>query len=65
MTTMTSINATKDMLADMIPFKRLPEDQMRKVTQLKDILDKLLAIDPAKRAPINQLLTHPFITEKI
>ncbi|GFN95331.1 serine/threonine-protein kinase prp4 homolog [Plakobranchus ocellatus] len=64
-TTITSINATKDMLADMIPFKRLPEDQLRKVTQLKDLLDKLLALDPGKRAPINQLLTHPFITEKI
>ncbi|XP_059156068.1 serine/threonine-protein kinase PRP4 homolog isoform X2 [Physella acuta] len=64
-TVMSSINATKDMLADMVPFNRLPEDQLRKVTQLKDLLDKLLALDPSKRIPINQALSHPFITEKI
>lgn len=64
-TCITSINATKDMLADMVPYSRLPEDQLRKVTQLKDLLDKLLTLDPAKRIPINQALTHQFITEKI
>ncbi|CAG5125169.1 unnamed protein product, partial [Candidula unifasciata] len=64
-TCITSINATKDMLADMVPYSRLPEDQLRKVTQLKDLLDKLLTLDPSKRIPINQALTHPFITEKI
>lgn len=64
-TVMSSINATKDMLAEMVPYNRLPEDQLRKVTQLKDLLDKLLALDPSKRIPINQALAHPFITEKI
>lgn len=53
------------MLADMVPYSRLPEDQLRKVTQLKDLLDKLLTLDPSKRIPINPALTHPFITEKI
>ena len=62
---MTSINATKDMLADMVPFGRVPEDQLRKVTQLKDLLDKLLTLDPGKRLGNNAALTHPFITEKI
>uniref|UniRef100_A0A2C9JVU0 Serine/threonine-protein kinase PRP4 homolog n=1 Tax=Biomphalaria glabrata TaxID=6526 RepID=A0A2C9JVU0_BIOGL len=64
-TVMSSINATKDMLAEMVPYNRLPEDQLRKVTQLKDLLDKLLTLDPSKRIPINQALSHPFITEKI
>ncbi|XP_035827930.1 serine/threonine-protein kinase PRP4 homolog isoform X2 [Aplysia californica] len=64
-TVLTSINATKDMLADMVPFGRVPEDQLRKVTQLKDLLEKLLTVDPSKRLGNSQSLTHPFISEKI
>lgn len=49
----------------MIGFQRLPEDQMKKVMQLKDLLDKVLMLDASKRISINQALTHPFIQEKI
>ena len=38
---------------------------MRKVKQLRDLLDGVLMLDPAKRISIKAALTHPFITEKI
>uniref|UniRef100_A0A673I7F8 Serine/threonine-protein kinase PRP4 homolog n=1 Tax=Sinocyclocheilus rhinocerous TaxID=307959 RepID=A0A673I7F8_9TELE len=64
-TVMSTINPTKDLLADMIGGQRLPEDQRKKVMQLKDLLDGTLMLDPAKRMSINQALQHPFIQEKI
>ncbi|KAJ8277006.1 hypothetical protein GJAV_G00070360 [Gymnothorax javanicus] len=64
-TVMSTINPTKDLLADMVGFQRLPEDQRKKVNQLKDLLDQILMLDPAKRISINQALQHPFIQEKI
>ncbi|KAJ8279510.1 hypothetical protein COCON_G00065760 [Conger conger] len=64
-TVMSTINPTKDLLADMVGFQRLPEDQRKKVNQLKDLLDQILMLDPAKRISINQSLQHPFIQEKI
>lgn len=64
-TVMSTMNPTKDLLADMIGGQRLPEDQRKKVMQLKDLLDGTLMLDPAKRISINQALQHPFIQEKI
>uniref|UniRef100_A0A671RN79 Serine/threonine-protein kinase PRP4 homolog n=1 Tax=Sinocyclocheilus anshuiensis TaxID=1608454 RepID=A0A671RN79_9TELE len=64
-TVMSTINPTKDLLADMIGGQRLPEDQRKKVMQLKDLLDGILMLDPAKRISINQALQHPFIQEKM
>ncbi len=62
---MTTIHPSKDLLAEMIGYQRLPEDQMRKVTQLKDLLEKMLMLDPSKRISINAALTHPFIQERL
>ncbi|XP_068092929.1 serine/threonine-protein kinase PRP4 homolog [Hyperolius riggenbachi] len=64
-TIMSTINPTKDLLADLIGCQRLPEEQRKKVHQLKDLLDQILMLDPAKRISINQALQHPFIQEKI
>ncbi|XP_072547237.1 pre-mRNA processing factor 4Bb [Salminus brasiliensis] len=64
-TVMSTINPTKDLLADMIGGQRLPEEQRKKVMQLKDLIDGTLMLDPAKRISINQALQHPFIQEKI
>ncbi|XP_061569066.1 pre-mRNA processing factor 4Bb isoform X2 [Cololabis saira] len=64
-TVMSTINPTKDLLADMIGGQRLPEDQRKKVMQQKDLLEGTLMLDPAKRISINQALQHPFIQEKI
>ncbi|KAI1888899.1 hypothetical protein AGOR_G00173510 [Albula goreensis] len=64
-TVISTINPTKDLLTDMVGYQRLPEDQRKKVNQLKDLLDQILMLDPAKRISINQALQHPFIQEKI
>lgn len=64
-TVMSTINPTKDLLSDMVGGQRLPEDQRKKVMQLKDLIDGTLMLDPAKRITINQALQHPFIQEKI
>lgn len=64
-TVMSSINPTKDILNDMVGRQRLPEDQRKKVAQLKDLLDQILVLDPAKRISINQALQHPYIQERM
>jgi len=64
-TVLSTINPSKDLLAELVGYQRLQEDQLRKVTQLKDLLEKVLMLDPSKRITINQALTHPFIQEKI
>uniref|UniRef100_A0A8C1ZQ63 Serine/threonine-protein kinase PRP4 homolog n=1 Tax=Cyprinus carpio TaxID=7962 RepID=A0A8C1ZQ63_CYPCA len=64
-TVMSTINPTKDLSMDMVGRQALPEDQRKKVVQLKDLLDQILMLDPAKRITINQALQHPFIQERI
>ncbi|XP_043112719.1 serine/threonine-protein kinase PRP4 homolog [Puntigrus tetrazona] len=64
-TVMSTINPTKDLSVDMVGRQALPEDQRKKVFQLKDLLDQILMLDPAKRITINQALQHPFIQERI
>ncbi|KAI5104006.1 serine/threonine-protein kinase PRP4-like [Silurus meridionalis] len=64
-TVMSSINPTKDLLNDMVGRQRLPEDQRKKVIQLKDLMDQILVLDPAKRISINQALQHPYIQERM
>ncbi|KAK7159352.1 hypothetical protein R3I94_005625 [Phoxinus phoxinus] len=64
-TIMSTINPTKDLSIDMVGRQALPEDQRKKVFQLKDLLDQILMLDPAKRITINQALQHPFIQERI
>lgn len=62
---MPVIKPTRDLQAELIAQQNLPEDQVRKVTQLKDLLDKVFAPDPAKRISLNHALAHPFIQEKM
>ena len=35
------------------------------VLQLRDFLDKICVLDPAKRITLNQCLTHPFIQASV
>lgn len=62
---MTVVKQTRELLSELVGGQSLPPDQLKKVTQLKDLLEKALAIDPAKRISLNNALTHPFIQEKI
>lgn len=62
---MTVVKVSRDLQSELVAGQALPQDQLKKVTQLKDLLEKALAIDPAKRISLNNALTHPFIQEKI
>ncbi|ENN77103.1 hypothetical protein D910_10212, partial [Dendroctonus ponderosae] len=62
---MTVVKVNRDLQAELVAGQALPPDQLKKVTQLKDLLEKALAIDPAKRISLNNALTHPFIQDKI
>ena len=63
-TTITNL-ATRDMMDVLVGQQRLSEDMKRKIGQLKDLMDKIFMLDPAKRLSLNQCLQHPFIVEKI
>ncbi|KAL1131105.1 hypothetical protein AAG570_012342 [Ranatra chinensis] len=62
---MTTILPTRDLHTELVGNQHLPEDQARKVNQLKDLLERVLMLDSSKRIALNQALTHPFIQEKI
>lgn len=62
---MSIMKPTRDLQSELIAGQALPTDQLRKVTQLKDLLDKALTMDPMKRISLNNALTHPFIQDKI
>uniref|UniRef100_A0A2M4A674 Serine/threonine-protein kinase PRP4 homolog n=1 Tax=Anopheles triannulatus TaxID=58253 RepID=A0A2M4A674_9DIPT len=59
------IKATRDLQQELIAGQNLPDDQIRKVSQLRDLLDKMFALDPAKRISLNHALAHPFIQDKL
>jgi len=49
----------KDMLLGDLP---KPEgEEMKKLDQLRDFLDKALMLDPSKRLTVEQALSHPFL----
>ena len=60
-----TLPASKELLSGLTSGHRLPEDQLKKVNEMKDLLDKMMMLDPSKRININQCLTHPFITERV
>jgi serine/threonine-protein kinase PRP4 len=59
------IKPIRDLQQELIANQNLPEEQMRKVGQLKDLLDKVFSLDPSKRISLNHALAHPFIQDKI
>lgn len=62
---MSTINVTNEITESLLDTHKVEENLKRKVTQFKDLIDKLLILDPSKRLAINQALTHPFITERM
>lgn len=65
MVVMSTINANRELHSELVGNQRLPDDQAKKVNQLKDLLEKIITLDASKRIGISQALTHPFIVEKI
>lgn len=59
------VNPSRDIQSELVAGQALPPEQLKKVTQLKDLLERALAMDPAKRVTLNTALTHPFIQDKI
>ena len=62
---MNNIKPTRDLMSELRAEQNLPPEQLEKVRQLSDLLDKALIVDPTKRMAINQALQHPFIVDKI
>ena len=62
---MSTMNATKELTESLVDSHKVEDDLKRKVLQFKDLMDKLLLLDPSKRLAVNQALTHPFITERM
>jgi len=62
---MSVIKPVRDLQLELVSDQNLPDDQHRKVSQLRDLLEKIFALDPAKRISLNQALAHPFIQDKI
>lgn len=63
--TMANILPSRDIGADLMGDTKLPADQALKVQQLKDLLDKALTLDPAKRLGPTAALAHAFIMDKV
>ena len=62
---MPVVNKSRNLEAELIGGNKLPEDQLRKVTQFRDFLDKIHTLDPAKRISLNECPTHPFIQDRM
>lgn len=63
---MSNINATRNLLGELKhAFKELSTNEDKKLTQLKDFLDKMTVLDPLQRPSIADCLTHPFIRDEI
>lgn len=59
-----NIPPTRDIQSELIANQRLPEDQLKKLMQLKDLFDKILVMDASKRINIKQAMMHPFVDDK-
>jgi len=62
---MSTVNSARDLQVELLGGQNLPEDQYRKVLQLRDMIDKALMLDSTKRLTVKDALNHPFVTKKI
>jgi len=54
---------TRDLLGELIPpgAPKLTDKEHKKVVELKDLLERCLTLDPAKRIQPKDALNHPFL----
>ncbi|KER21443.1 hypothetical protein T265_15093 [Opisthorchis viverrini] len=64
-TVIRNLQPTRDLMTELSADTKMSEPILRKVTQFKDLLEKMLVLDPARRLPLNEALQHPFITERM
>ena len=65
-TVMTTINQSSDLMRILIgKQKNLSDEQLRKVTQFKDFLDRIMVLDPGKRMSFYDAFRTPFIMERM
>ncbi|CAK1551442.1 unnamed protein product [Leptosia nina] len=62
----SAISITRDLHKEL---KRSRKDmttgEVKKIGQLKDLLDKMLMLDPSQRISVSDCLRHPFVREEI
>uniref|UniRef100_A0A914X8T2 Serine/threonine-protein kinase PRP4 homolog n=1 Tax=Plectus sambesii TaxID=2011161 RepID=A0A914X8T2_9BILA len=63
-TTLATIKQSRDLMTELIGEQDLDKEGMRKLDQFRDLLDKMLALDPSKRITCGDALKHSFIIEK-
>lgn len=52
----------KDLKSELLGSNDAPVgEEAKKLTQLVDLLDKALILDPARRLTVQQALAHPFL----
>jgi serine/threonine-protein kinase PRP4 len=56
-------SATEDLSSKLLS-KRSADDDKKAVLQLKDLLDRMLVLDPSKRISVKEAIAHPFIRSK-
>ncbi|KAF5398500.1 Serine/threonine kinase [Paragonimus heterotremus] len=64
-TVIRNLQPTRDLMTELLGDTKLTDPILRKVTQFRDLLEKMLVLDPARRLPLSEALQHPFITERM
>ncbi|KRZ69482.1 Serine/threonine-protein kinase PRP4 -like protein, partial [Trichinella papuae] len=62
-TVMNTITPSRDLLNELIGDQCFDEEGYRKVLQLKDLIERMLHLEPGKRINLSEALRHPFIMD--
>lgn len=62
---MSMIKPSRDIMRELAPpHQAVLALDAKKIGQFKDLLERMLMLDPAKRASVNHCLAHPFIQDR-
>ncbi|KRX56781.1 Serine/threonine-protein kinase PRP4 -like protein [Trichinella sp. T9] len=62
-TVLNTIMPCRDLLNELVGDQCFDEDGYRKLLQLKDLIERMLNLEPGKRINLSEALRHPFITD--